>query len=334
MSEIFHYFTDIISYIMDNIIYIIIIILDSIFMVALCVFNLLYKLYTAAERVMDIYYWVSLFIFLFLFSWTFDRHTIIKKTLKIIYYILALIFFILVNMTTAGEDETYFLLKELELMDSPLYEQPSNRWVYEYIDLKVPKPSIYSSNVTYMMGDEIDRYYPYGEKAYLDLLIADSNLINSIFQSNIPELQNPNQILTKEELYLSFKDNVETNAMKSWYKLDKEKYTKQGVLEYSNFENLFKGIIASKATNPEVNVRWWDLCYLYGISHHKDIPFDLNDVKNHTPESLFNLLERKNADHTLNDYWKRMLTKYPNEKRAQFYTYMRIIAFVVSKNNR
>ena len=36
--------------------HIIIIILDSIFMVALCVFNLLYKLYTAAERVMDIYY--------------------------------------------------------------------------------------------------------------------------------------------------------------------------------------------------------------------------------------------------------------------------------------
>jgi hypothetical protein len=122
--------------------------------------------------------------------------------------------------------------------------------------------------------------------------------------------------------------------MKSWYKLDKEKYTKQGVLEYSNFENLYKGIIASKATNPEVDLKWWDICYLYGISHHKDIPFDLNDVKNHTPESLFNLLKKKNADHTLNDYWKRMLTKYPNEKRAQFYTYMRIIAFVVSNNNR
>jgi hypothetical protein len=27
-------------------------------------------------------------------------------------------------MTTAGEDEMYFLLKELELPDSPLYEDP------------------------------------------------------------------------------------------------------------------------------------------------------------------------------------------------------------------
>jgi hypothetical protein len=66
-----------------------------------------------------------------------------------------------------------------------------------------------------MMGDEMDPYYPYGEKAYLDLLIADRNLINNIFQSNIPELQNPNQRLTKSDLYDSFKDNVETNAMKS-----------------------------------------------------------------------------------------------------------------------
>ena len=319
---------------MDIIMNIILIIFNNICIAAECVINFFYKLYTVAECVMDIGYWVALFIWLFILSWTFDRNKIIKKLLKIIYGILALIFFIPIYMTTAGEDEMYFLLKELELPDSPLYEDPCDSWVFEYIDLKVPKPSVYSSNVTYMMGDEMDPYYPYGEKAYLDLLIADRNLINNIFQSNIPELQNPNQRLTKSDLYDSFKDNVETNAMKSWYKLDKEKYTKQGVLEYSNFENLYKGIIASKATNPEVDLKWWDICYLYGISHHKDIPFDLNDVKNHTPESLFNLLKIKNADHTLNDYWKRMLTKYPNEKRAQFYTYMRIIAFVVSKNNR
>jgi hypothetical protein len=66
-----------------------------------------------------------------------------------------------------------------------------------------------------MMGDEVDPYYPFGEKAYLDLLIADRNLINSVFQSNISQLQDPNQRLTKTDLYLSFKDNIENNAMKS-----------------------------------------------------------------------------------------------------------------------
>jgi len=66
-----------------------------------------------------------------------------------------------------------------------------------------------------MMGDEVDPYYPFGEKAYLDLLIADRNLINSVFQSNISQLQDPNQRLTKTDLYLNFKNNIENNAMKS-----------------------------------------------------------------------------------------------------------------------
>jgi hypothetical protein len=121
--------------------------------------------------------------------------------------------------------------------------------------------------------------------------------------------------------------------MKTWYKLDKEKYTKKGVLSIMNFEYLFRGIISSKTSNPDLELKWWNLCYLYGISHHKDIPFDINDLKNHTPESLYNILVKKNEDNTLNDYWKRELNKYPNEKRAYFYTYMRIISFVVSKNN-
>jgi hypothetical protein len=50
-----------------------------------------------------------------------------------------------------------------------------------------------------------------------------------------------------------------------------------------------------------VKEQGWNLCYLYGISHHKDILLDLNDVKSHTPESLYDILENK-GDNTLNDY--------------------------------
>jgi hypothetical protein len=45
------------------------------------------------------------------------------------------------------------------------------------------------------------------------------------------------------------------------------------------------------------------------------------------------LLETKNEENTLNDYWKRELNKYPGKKRGDFYAYMRIIHFVVNRRN-
>jgi hypothetical protein len=74
------------------------------------------------------------------------------------------------------------------------------------------------------------------------------------------------------------------------------------VLDAINFEYLYRTVISTTTSNKDLELKWWNLCYLYGISHHSDIPFDLNDVKNHTPESLYNLLETKNKDNTLNDY--------------------------------
>lgn len=317
MSEIFNYFINIIPYIMD--------IIKDIF----------YNTYIAAECVMNISYWVALFILLFILNWKSKGNNILKTLQKIIYIIFVCLYFIVINITSVGEDDIDFWLQGADSPDHWLYDEDSSvRWIDEYPDdFVVSLPSTYSKNVLYMMGDEVDPYYPFGEKAYLDLLIADRNLINSVFQSNISQLQDPNQRLTKTDLYLSFKDNIENNAMKSWYKLDKEKYTKKGVLSVIRFEYLYRGIIASKTANPDLQLKWWNLCYLYGISHHKDIPFDLNDVKSHTPESLYNILEKKKEDNTLNDYWTRMLHKYPNNGRADFYTYMRIIAFVVSKDN-
>ena len=118
--------------------------------------------------------------------------------------------------------------------------------MYNYIDTLHNCTTIISNNTIHMSSREgWEIYFPReeDENTYLDLLIADRDKINNIFQSNIPEMQNQNQRFTKTDLYLKFKDTIDTNAMKTWYKLDKTKYTRKGVLDVANFEYLYNYII-------------------------------------------------------------------------------------------
>jgi hypothetical protein len=190
----------------------------------------------------------------------------------------------------------------------------------------------YSFNTTYCASNEDwEPYYPCGEKGYFDLLIADRDQVNSVFRSNIPSLQN--QRITKHDLYVTFKNTIETNALNNWTKLDKAKFSKKEVLDVINFEYLYKGIISTKSSNNALDIKWWNLCYLYGISHHYDVPFDLNEIKSYTPESFYNDLETKSNNGHVSDYWKRELAKN-KDKKNEFYAYMRIIHFVKSRRNQ
>jgi hypothetical protein len=303
MSEIINYVIIIISSIMD----------------------VFYNIHITAECVISIGYWVALFILVLIIN----SKNILKKLLYIIYIIMTCISFILINITSAGEDCNDIIYPlDNTMHDYITYSDDMSNYIWDYNNI-----SNYSNNVMYMIGNEgWELYYPSGESGYIDLLIADRNIVNSVFTSNIPELQN--QRITKYDLYITFKDTIETNSMKSWYKLDKTKYTKQGVLDSANFEYLYRGIISTKSSNNQLDLKWWNLCYLYGITHHNDIPFDINDIKSYTPESFYNHLVTKKENNSLNDYWKRELVKYEGNKKGEFYAYMRIIHFVINRRNQ
>lgn len=312
MSEIINYVINIISYIMD----------------------VFYNIHITAEFIIFIGYWGTLCILVFIIDWIFNGKNILKKLLYITLIIMSIIYFILINITCHGEDDCSYVFDMTHPLSIKIHDYYSED-MYNYIDTLHNCTTIISKNSIHMSSREgWEIYFPReeDEDTYLDLLTADRDKINNIFQSNIPEMQNQNQRFTKTDLYLKFKDTIDTNSMKTWYKLDKTKYTRKGVLDVTNFEYLYRGIITTSVKNTDLNLNWWNLCYLYGISHHKDIPFDLNDVINKTPESFYGMLEEKKNNNTLNDYWKKELDKYSGKKN-DFYAYMRIINFVVNKRN-
>lgn len=186
----------------------------------------------------------------------------------------------------------------------------------------------YSYNTIHLSGRPgWEIYFPQNEKGYLDLVYADKKFINdSVFRSSIPELQN--QTITKEDLYISFKNTLNTSSLRN-YKLDQSKYIRRVVMDEVRFEYLYWSILSNKSSNVWLELKWWDLCYIYGLSHHKDIPFDLNDIKSHTPQTFYNYLEIKKNNNTLNDYWKRALNKY-QDKPESLYAYVRISNFVIT----
>lgn len=313
MSEIINYVINIISYIID----------------------VFYNIHITAEFIIFIGYCGALFILVFIINGIFNGKNILKKLLYITYIVMSIILFILINITSAGEDDCSYLLYKthplsIKIHDYHLEDMPN------YIDILNNCITNITKNTIYMTGREgWEIYFPReeDENTYLDLLIADRDNIHKIFQSNIPEMQNPNQRFTKSDLYLKFIDTIDTNAMKSWCKLDKIKYTKKIVLDQANFEYLYRAVISISVKNPDLKLNWWNLCYLYGISHHKDIPFDLNDIINKTPESFYEMLEDKKNNDTLSAYWKKELDKYSGNKKGDFYASMRIIQFVVNKRN-
>lgn len=316
MSEIINYTINIISYLMD----------------------VFYNIEITTDFIIFISYWGALCILTFIINWIFNGKNILEKLLYIILTIMSIILFISIKITSAGEDEcsdVFDATHSLCIKINDYYYLEKN-YNDSYINTLQDSNTILSKNTIHMTGREgWEIYYsrPEDEDTYIDLLVADRDKINKIFQSNIPQLQNPNEVFTKADLYSKFKDTIDTNAMKTWYKLDKTKYTKKGVLDIVNFEYLYKAVISTATKNQNLELNWWNLCYLYGISHHNDMPFDINDVTNKTPETLYTLLEDKKNNNTLSEYWKKELDKYPGKKKENLYAYVRIIHFVINKRN-
>ena len=171
-----------------------------------------------------------------------------------------------------------------------------------------------------------EAYFTEKPKGYIALENADKKYINnSLFKSSIPQIQNGD--VTKDELFEVFKKNLNTSSLKGWYKIDQTKYTRKNVLDPIRFEYLYKSAYSIKSLNIGLDLNWWDLCNIYGLSHHKDITFELTMVKNYTPESFYAHLEQNK--NSLNNYWKRTLEKF-KDRPELLYSYVRISAFVIT----
>lgn len=295
MSEIINYINVIIFYIMD-------------------IFYIITTVY-----VIIIGFWVTLWILFSIIKWIINskyKYIFINT----IYFILLCISFILM-----------LILSAVECCEDPCDYTVNNSidnimYYLEYDMLNEYYPSNYSPNIIYCMADEgWERYFPTTEKDYTNLSIADKNEVNKVFTRNVPGFEN--QILTKDEVQDTFK---ESTSKHSWDKLDRALYNKRVVLNAKNFENLYKGVISVKLANLDLNLNWRNLCYLYNISHHSNLPFDIHNIKSYTPESFYENLE-SNKDY-LNSYWKNEYSKYQNTQN-ELYAYMRIIDSVVNKRH-
>lgn len=289
-----------------------------------------------AECVISISYWVVYCIFINIIILIINLIIKNKNRLNILLYIIfSIMIFIsimLINSTTVGEDDILYIITSNSLDNHITHLDYMSDKIWDVHDIiysdyiwNENNISNYSNNITYMSGN-----------VGWELCLSNSepdpidfeNPVNDIFKSNIPGLQN--QTITKQDLYNTFKNTIENNSMSNWNKLDKTKYTRIDVLNVVNFEHLYTGIYNIKLTNFHLDLKWWNLCYLYGITHHKDIPFNINDIKNYTPESFYNHLKTLNDENSLNNFWKRELDKY-SDKQDVFYSYMRIIHFVLNK---
>jgi len=280
-------------------------------------------------------YWVAYCIFIKIIIWVINLIINNKNRLKILllYIIFSFTIFIsimLINSTTVGEDDILYIITQNPL-DNHIthFDYMSNKiWdihdiIYSDYIWNENNISNYSNNVVYMSGNVgWELYLANSEPEPINF----NDPVNNIFRSNIPGLQN--QTINKQDLYTTFKNTIETNSMANWNKLDKTKYTRLDVLSVVNFEHLYTSIYKIKLANYHLDLKWWNLCYLYGITHHEDVPFNINDIKNYTPESFYNHL--KNNENTLSNFWKRELNRY-SDKQDVFYSYMRIIHFVINK---
>lgn len=290
-----------------------------------------------AECVISIGYWVASYIFIkiiiiFIINLIINNKNRLKKLLYIIFSITVFICIMLINITTAGEDDISYIMTQdpLDNHITHLDNMPDKLLdVHDitYSDYIWDENNInYSKNITYMAGNTGWELCLSADSARKPINL--NNPINHVFTSNIPGFQN--QTITNQDLYNTFKKTIETHSMANWNKLDKSKYTRIYVLNVANFEHLRQGIYGVKLKNPHLDLKWWNLCYLYGISHHEDIPFNVDDILNHTPESFYNHLRTLRDENLLNNFWKRELEKYSNRPDV-FYTYMRIIHSVFSR---
>ena len=272
-----------------------------------------------ALHVIRIGFGIALSILLSIIKWRIDSK---KKyiLLLIIYIIILCIFFMLILINYAGEDcEHMFYSTVNNAIDNYI----------EYDMLNENYTSNYSKNTIHCMADQgWERYFLNTEKDNIDLEISNRNEVRKIFTSNIPSLQN--EEITKKGLYDTFKNS---HLGFTGSRIDKTLYTKQGMLDYIMFEKLCRGIISIKLTNNTLNLKWWNLCHLYSLSHYQDIPFDLNSIKSYTPETFYEDLVKKDHNNSLNNYWKRELSKY-KDSQNEFYSYMRIIHSVINSRKQ
>lgn len=290
-----------------------------------------------AECVISIGYWVAYCIFINIIILIINMIINNKNRLNILllYILLSITIFIsimLINSTTVGEDDILYIITHNPLNNDITYLDYTSDKIWDVHDITYPDYiwdvnhiSNYSNNITYMASNV-------GWELRLTNSDTDpidfNDPVNNVYKSNIPGLQN--QIVTKQDLYTTFKNTIETHSMANWNKLDKAKYTKVDVVNVMSFEHLYTRLYGIKLTNHHLDLKWWNLCYLYGITHHEDIPFNINDIKNYTPESFYNHLKTLDDNKSLNLFWQRELEKYGN-KQDVFYTYMRIIHFVISR---
>ena len=224
------------------------------------------------------------------------------------------VFFIILKIICSFIDPYYLLYG---MTNDPLNSSDyKNNYSYKY-----------KYNTTHLSGRPgWEAYFTEKPKGYIALENADKKyILNNVFKSSIPQIQN--RAITKDDLYEVFKNNLNDYSLKGWHKIDQTKYIRKNVLEPIRFEFLFKTLSAISSSNPGLDLKWWDLCNIYGLSHHKDIIYDLTMVKNYTPESFYAHLEQNKS--SLNNYWKRTLEKF-KDRPELLYSYVRISAFVIT----
>ena len=185
----------------------------------------------------------------------------------------------------------------------------------------------YKYNTTHLSGRPgWEAYFTEKPKGYIALENADKkNIFNNVFKSSLPHIQD--RAITKDDLYEVFKNNLKNDSLKGYHKIDQTKYIKKNVFEPIRFEFLFKTLSAFSSSNPRLDLKWLDLCNIYGLSHHKDLTFELTMVKNYTPESFYAHLEQNK--NSLNNNWKRALVNF-EDRPELLYSYVRISAFVIT----
>lgn len=272
----------------------------------------------------------------------------------IIILIFILIFYI--NIPTAGEDDLIYCLNEIESR----YESWNISYTHstleyrsctdntlkyiEYVDNTLPFIPIdniphidnilelhtnntpeYSHNTTYMVGPQ-DGENRINKNYYIDRINANKIYIRDMYGNYVSSGN-----IIKRELNISFEASVEKYM--HWHALDKDIYTKKDIKGLPKFEALYKSLTVTKACNIYLNLNWEDACRVYAVSHHRDLPFVLSELKYYSPETFFTHMENKyHGDMCL--VWRRTFIEYLNnpDKKNELYTYVRIAEYTINKN--
>lgn len=98
---------------------------------------------------------------------------------------------------------------------------------------------------------------------------------------------------------------------------------------------LEKALVATKASNPHLNLSWEELCRLYAFSYHTKTPFDLHNLHNYTPESFGEEMRNKfkvGYGNNLVKTWRVELSYYlDNNREEDLYAKLRIVKYVREK---